>query len=187
MCTVVISADAQKKKDAEVPAEPLNELGAYERKIVVQVPGVSAADLYVRALEVLSDIKGSNAKSSAQIDVQDKDAGLVIYKGKVYEGFECYSKLLGYGWDAYADYTLRIKCKDEKAQLTMNVETMTFDYNASPSTHTVLLQDLVPYNYKGRYNIKKVAKKYAPAVAPSMDNLLKIISSKIKQGTDDDF
>ena len=187
MLLMVLTVSAGKKKDTVVQAEPLNTNGEYERKMVVEVPGATAQDLYVRALEVLSDMKGSNGKSSSQIDVQDKDAALVIYKGKIYEGFEYYSKFAGAGWDAYADFTLRIKCKDQKAQVTMTVSTMTFDFNVKPSTQTIPLTELVPYTYKGNYTFKKSAIKYAPAVAPSMDNLMIVICAKMKQGTDDDF
>lgn len=187
MLLMVMTVSAGKKKEVVLEAEPLNANGEYERKTVVEVPGTTAQDLYVRALEVLSDIKGSNAKSSSQIDVQDKDAALVLYKGKIYEGFEYYSKFAGAGWDAYADFTLRIKCKDEKAQITMTVSTMTFDFNAKPSTQTIPLSELVPYTYKGNYTFKKSAIKYAPTVAPSMDALMAVICAKMKQGTDDDF
>lgn len=187
MLLVAMTISAGKKKEPVVQAEPLNANGEYERKTVVEVPGTSAQDLYVRALEVLSDIKGSNGKSSSQIDVQDKDAALVVYKGKIYEGFEYYSKFAGVGWDAYADFTLRIKCKDEKAQITLTVSTMTFDFNGTPSTQTIPLTVLVPYTYKGNYSFKKSAIKYAPTVAPSMDKLMAVICAKMKQGTDDDF
>lgn len=187
MLLVAMTVSAGKKKETIVQAEPLNANGEYERKTVVDVPNVSAQELYVRALEVLSDLKGSNGKSSSQIDVQDKDAALVIYKGKIYEGFEYYSKFAGSGWDAYADFTLRIKCKDEKAQITMTVSTMSFDFNLKPSTQTIPLTVLVPYNYKGNYTFKKSAVKYAPTVAPSMDSLMAVICAKMKQGTDDDF
>ena len=180
MLLVAMTISAGKKKEPVVQAEPLNANGEYERKTVVEVPGTSAQDLYVRALEVLSDIKGSNGKSSSQIDVQDKDAALVVYKGKIYEGFEYYSKFAGVGWDAYADFTLRIKCKDEKAQITLTVSTMTFDFNGTPSTQTIPLTVLVPYTYKGNYSFKKSAIKYAPTVAPSMDKLMAVICAKMK-------
>lgn len=184
---MVLTVSADDKKENMTQAEPLNANGEYERKIVVEIPGSTAHELYVRALEALSDIKGSNGKSKSQIDVQDKEAALVIYKGKIYEGFEYSAKFFGAGWDAYADFTLRIKCKDEKAQLTLIVSTMTFDFNNNPLTQTIPLAELVPYTYKGKYLIKKPALKFAPAVAPSMDALIAHISEKMKRGTDDDF
>ena len=75
----------------------------------------------------------------------------------------------------------------EKAQITMTVSTMTFDFNAKPSTQTIPLSELVPYTYKGNYTIKKSAIKYAPTVAPSMDALMAVICAKMKQAPDDDF
>ena len=189
MLLMAITVSAGKKNEPVVQAEPLNSNGEYERKTVVEVPGANAQDLYVRALEALSDMKGSNGKSSSQIDVQDKGSALVIYKGKIWEGFEYYSKFAGVGWDAYADFTLRIKCKDEKVQVTLTVSTMTFDWSAKqyPSTQTVPIREIIPYTYNGKYTFKKTALKYAPVVAPSMDALMTVICAKLKQGTDDDF
>ena len=187
MLLMVLTASAAKKKENIAQAEPLNANGEYERKMVVEVPGTSAQDLYVKALEALSDIKGSNGKSSSQIDVQDKDAALVIFKGKLYEGFEYYAKIFGQGWDVYADFTLRIKCKDDKAQITMNVASMTFIFNVNSNAPTVPIRELIPYSYKGIYAIKKAAATYTPTVAPSMEALITSIANKLKQGTDDDF
>ncbi len=166
---------------------PLNEEGVYEIKKVVVVDGVSANELYLRALEVLSDWNGSNFKSKSQIDVQDKDAGLVVYKGKIYNGFRLYNKLIKYGWDAFSDFTLRIKCKDEKCQLTLTVPSMTFLFNGDASTETVPIDKLIPYNYKPIYNIKKVALEYTPKVYKDMTETMDMLTEKMKTKPDDDF
>ena len=80
--------------------------GAYENKVVREYPGVSAETLYIRALETLSDWAGTQAKSSINIDVQDKEEGLVVYKGQLYLGFHKSNPF--HGWDALADFTLKI-------------------------------------------------------------------------------
>ena len=61
--------------------------GAYDNKVVEQYEGVEAGTLYVRALEALSDWAGSQSKSKVNIDVQDKEEGLVVYKGSLYIGY----------------------------------------------------------------------------------------------------
>ena len=58
--------------------------GIYEKKVVVTVDSVKASTLYVRALEALSDWAGSQQRSKVNVDVQDKDEGLVVYKGQLY-------------------------------------------------------------------------------------------------------
>ncbi len=181
------AADIQGKKN-EVVAEPLNENGEYERKVVVEVPGTTAQDLYLRALEILSDWKGSNGKSSSQIDLKDKETALVIYKGKNWEGIEWASKFFQQAWDAYSDFTLRIKCKDGRCQLTMTVASMTFSFNNAPSVHSVPLNEILPkYTHKTNYSYKKSAVKFAPQVPASMESLLAAFAERMKQPTDDDF
>lgn len=70
----------------------------YEKKEIITADSVKAGTLYVRTLEALSDWAGSQKRSKANVDVQDKDEGLVVYKGKLYLGFVKQNML--YGWDA---------------------------------------------------------------------------------------
>ena len=81
----------------------LNESGVYEMKEVVQVDGVNAQTLYLRALEALSDWTGTEGRSKFGIDHQDKESATIIYKGKDYLGFRRY---MMYGWYIFADFTL---------------------------------------------------------------------------------
>lgn len=130
--------------------------GFYEKKVVVSVDSVKASTLYVRALEALSDWAGSNAKSKMGIDVQDKDEALVVYKGNVHLGFEYYSKFAGGGFDMYIDMTIKVKCKDGKAQVTATVPSLTFISNLQHSVVVVPLEEIVPdFKYKGEYKIKR--------------------------------
>lgn len=57
--------------------------GIYEKKVVVTADSIKASTLYVRALEALSDWAGSQQRSKVNVDVQDKDEGLVVYKGQL--------------------------------------------------------------------------------------------------------
>lgn len=162
--------------------------GIYEKKVVVTVDSVKASTLYVRALEALSDWAGSNAKSEMGIDVQDKDEALVVYKGNVYLGFEYYSKFAGGGFDMYIDMTIKVKCKDGKAQVTASVPSLTFISNLQQSVVVVPLEEIVPnFKYKGDYKIKKTAVKFGPQVIPSTDLIVEMLCAKIAKTSDDDF
>jgi hypothetical protein len=161
--------------------------GVYEQKKVVEVNDKTAGQIYVRALEVLSDWAGSQSRSKANVDVQDKDEGLIVYKGKIYLGYGKANML--YGWDTYADFTLKVRCKDGKVQLTMTVPSMSFQWDGDGhGMYSMPLTDFLPvYNYKGDYKIKKAAQKYAPMVPTTIDNTVTALALKIKEKSDDDF
>ena len=162
--------------------------GIYEKKVVVIADSVKASTLYVRALEALSDWAGSNAKSKMGIDVQDKDEALVVYKGNVHLGFEYYSKFAGAGWDFYIDMTIKVKCKDGKAQVTATVPSLTYISNVNHVVVVVPIEEIVPvFVYKGDYKIKKASQTFGPKVIQSTDNIVKMLSEKIALKQDDDF
>ena len=165
--------------------------GAYDNKIVAQYEGVDATALYVKALEVLSDWSGSQKQSKINIDVQDKDQGLIVYKGSLYVGYHRTSKfLIEVGWNIYADFTLKIKCKDNKAQVSCHVPTVTFDWSAkeNPATTTVSLEEIYPeYICKTKYSIKKTAIEYAPKIPPLFDYVITQLANNLNKQTEDDF
>ena len=107
----------------EAPAIEVNENGAYELKEVVEVAGASAADLYVRAMEALSDWRGPDGKAEAGLDFHDKDAGVVNYKGKFSLGYK--KGFVGNDVKRCANFILKVRCKDGKAQVTVTVPTVT--------------------------------------------------------------
>ena len=162
--------------------------GIYEKKVVVTADSVKASTLYVRALEALSDWAGSNAKSKMGIDVQDKDEALVVYKGNVHLGFEYYSKFAGAGWDFYIDMTIKVKCKDGKAQVTATVPSLTYISNLQNIVVVVPINEILPsYAYKGNYKIKKASQTFGPQVIPSTDQIVNMLCDKIAKKQDDDF
>jgi len=108
---------------AQVMDIPLNESGGYEKKEVVEVAGATAADLYVRAMEALSDWRGPDGKAEAGLDFHDKDAGVVNYKGKFSLGYK--KGFLGNDLKRCANFILKVRCKDGKAQVTVTVPTVT--------------------------------------------------------------
>lgn len=157
--------------------------GAYDNKTIEQYESISAEALYVKALEVLSDWSGSQKQSKINIDVQDKEQGLIIYKGSLYLGF--YK-----GWNVYADFTLKIKCKDSKVQISCHIPTLTFDWWAKqyPTITTVPLEEIYPeYIHKSKYKIKKAAIEYTSKIPSVFDNVIVYLAEKLKTQNDDDF
>lgn len=162
--------------------------GVIEKKQVVMVEGVSADKLYVRALEALSDWAGAQGNSKIGIDVQDKDEGLVVYKGRLEMGFHKVNFMAG--WEVFADFTIKIKCKDGRAQVSANVPSLTFDWSAKqyPATETVPISAIYPeYNYKSKLRIKKAAIEFAPLTPSMFDKIISLLATKLQQQPEDDF
>lgn len=106
---IVSSAQTLTKEEAEAIVE---EKGVLELKRVVQVEGATKNTLYRRAIEALSDWTGSEGRSKAGIDYNDKEEGIVNYKGEFYQG--TYRKI-----KYTTDFTLKVRCKDGRAQVTV--------------------------------------------------------------------
>lgn len=162
--------------------------GAYDNNVVGQYEGVDAGTLYVRALEALSDWAGSQNQSNVNIDVQDKEQGLVIYKGSLYVGYHKFNYLAG--WNVYADFTLKIKCKDGRAQVSCHVPSATFVWSGNQAIkETAQLGDIYPqYNYNSQNKIKKAATEWVPKIPPLFDVIIASLAEKLKtQNQDDDF
>ena len=130
--------------------------GAYENKMVREYPGVSAETLYIRALETLSDWAGTQSKSSINIDVQDKEEGLVVYKGQMYLG-------TSHRWNAFADFTLKIRCKDGRAQVTVTIPSLTAEFQ---------VDNVSGYIYEGSSIIKN------ETTSPTINNIVDKITEK---------
>ena len=160
--------------------------GVYELKQVVTVEGVKADGLYVRALEALSDWAGSQQQSKAQIDVQDKEEGLVVYKGQLYLGLNKINFM--HGWNTFADFTMKVRCKDGKFQITTVVPSLSFYWTADATETTVPISEIVPvYKHKTNLSVKKTSIKMAPMVPGAANAAQDVIIGKIKKGADDDF
>lgn len=128
----------------------LTASGAYEVKKVIEVPNSTGAQLYGRAMETLSDWTGPDGNAKANIDYHDKEAGTVIYKGAYDLGFK--NVFLGEGWKRYGEFTLKIRCKDGKAQITMSTPTMLFYYTKNGMQRRWTVKEVVDEvnNCKGK-------------------------------------
>ena len=96
--------------------------GTYEVKNVTDINGVSAQTLYDRAVVALSDWTGASGKASAGLDIHDRDAGIIVYKGHEYMWTK---KQRRQEYDVFADFSLKVRCKDGKAQITSTIHSMT--------------------------------------------------------------
>lgn len=144
----------------------LNERGVYEIIKVEQYEEVNAEALYERTLVALSDIKGSSSHSKFNIDVAEKDGGIIVYKGELFVGYRKVNISGGYNY--FADLTLKVRCKDGRIQYTVTVPTMTPYWDGNLSiTDKVPLTDIIPdYKYKGKLSlVKKGLLQFAPDIA----------------------
>lgn len=159
--------------------------GVFEWKKVFMSDTVKAGKIYVRALEVLSDMCGSLHKSSFNIDIQEREDGLIVYKGRYYLGYEKSNMM--YGWDTYADFTLKIRCKDGLFQVSAKVPTMTFQWDGDgKNSYSFPIKEFLPkYVYDGEYKIKKAAIKFAPEVEWTFKELVDAIGREIMKGEEE--
>lgn len=162
--------------------------GVYEMKIVENYNGTPEKKLYEQSLLALSDLVGSKEKSKLNIDIQDKEAGTIVYKGGLYLGFRKTS-IVG-GHDVSADVTIKVRCKDGRVQYTYTIPTITIVITSAVGvTETVPLSELIPeYKYKARLTgVKKTAQQFGPLVEDEIKNLHQAIVIKTKENEEDDF
>ncbi len=165
----------------------LNESGVYEYKVVENYDSIKASTLYERSLVALSDVVGSRDKSKTNIDVAEKDAGMIVYKGELYLGFKKVNMMCGY--ETFANFTLKVRCKDSKVQYTLTVPSLTMYWSCDVRNYeTIPLNEIIPeFKHKGRlYYLKKGAIQYAGTLDNDMKELQKTIVLKTK-AADDDF
>ena len=161
------------------------EKGVYEQKRVVTVEDATAATLYVRAMEALSDWTGSDGKSKAGLDFCDKDAGIVTYKGDFYNG---YRKNPTGDIPIYTDFTLKVRCKDGKAQVTVSVPSLHYTFQGR--LVTVGVKESVEQRMKMTEKDKAKAEKTMVRVITMreiVDTLLDAMSNALQKADDDDF
>lgn len=165
----------------------LNESGVYELKVVESYDSIKATTLYENSLIALSDVVGSREKSKTNIDVAEKDAGLIIYKGELYLGFKNVNGMCGY--ETFADFTLKVRCKDGKVQYIVTVPSLHMYWSCDMRTNeSVPLNEIIPnFTHKGKlYYLDKAAKAYIGKVDDEMKLLQKAIVDKTKAAIEND-
>ena len=162
--------------------------GVYEMKVVEHYNNTSGQKLYEQSLMALSDLVGSKEKSKFNIDIQDKEAGTIVFKGGLYLGFRKTS--IAGGHDVSADMTIKVRCKDGRVQYTYTVPSITIVITSAVGvTETVPLSELIPeYRYKARLTgVKKTAQQFGPLVEEEIKKLHQAIINKTKENEEDDF
>ena len=153
--------------------------GVYEMKIVENYNNTSGQKLYEQSLMALSDLVGSKEKSKFNIDIQDKEARTIVYKGGLYLGFRKINLMCGH--DVNADMTIKVRCKDGRIQYTYTIPTITIYVTCAVGvTETIPLSELIPeYRYKARLNyVKKTAQQFGPLVEDEIKKMKKMISKQ---------
>ena len=162
--------------------------GVYEMKIVENYNNITGQKLYEQSLMALSDLVGSKEKFKFNIDIQDKEAGTIVYKGGLYLGYRKTS-IVG-GHDVSADITIKVRCKDGRVQYTYTIPTITVVVTCAVGvTETIPLSELIPeYRYKARLNyVKKTAQMFGPLVEKEIKVFHQAIVKKTKENEEDDF
>ena len=162
--------------------------GVYEMKIVENYNNTSGQKLYEQSLMALSDLVGSKEKSKFNIDIQDKEARTIVYKGGLYLGFRKINLMCGH--DVNADMTIKVRCKDGRIQYTYTIPTITIYVTCAVGvTETIPLSELIPeYRYKARLNyVKKTAQQFGPLVEDEIKKLHQAIVNRTKENEEDDF
>ena len=152
--------------------------GTYEVKKVITVDNVSAATLYDRAVMALSDWTGASGKASAGLDVHERDAGLVVYKGHEYMWTKKQRRIT---YDVFADFTLKVRCKDGKAQITSTIHSMTAANKVFNLREAIQISSKDNDNEERKQEIKERVEK----VKSIADVLLDAMSSRLKVDNDD--
>lgn len=162
--------------------------GAYERKEVVMVDSMSAATLYDRAMMALSDWTGPDGKARAGVDYQNQETHTVIYKGTFSLGFK--NTFLGDGWHRYANFTLKVRCKDGRVQVTVTVGTMTGIYNRGNIERSWTIAEIKEAVKKSKGAKRERGEMLLADIVETADGIMASMGVKLKAadgGDDDDF
>ena len=162
--------------------------GAYEKKEVVTVDSVSAAVLYDRAMMALTDWTGPDGKAKAGIDYQNQETHTVVYKGTFYLGFK--GTLLGAGWNRYGNFTLKVRCKDGRAQVTITVGEITGIYNRDNIERSWTVEEIQKAAMKSKGAKRERGETLLADIVETADGIMAAMGAKLKaadSGDDDDF
>lgn len=172
--------------DIDSAAIIIKEKGVYEQKRVVTVDGAKASSLYRRAMEALSDWIGTEGRSKAGLDYCDKDEGVVNYKGEFYNGY----RQLAFGREVpfYTDFTMKIRCKDGRAQVIVIVPTMHATLSNGQTKTWTMREVIDQYDKASPRKVEKAKKKmHGMSTREIVETLLTEMETALKKDPDDDF
>ncbi len=167
-------------------AENIKNNRDYQVKEVVHVQETTLGVLFGRAMEALSDFKGPDGMISSNVDYQDKESGTIIFKGCFSLGFK--NVFLGDGWNRYADFTLKVKCKEGRAQVTVSVLTITAEYNKNGMKRQYPVDKWLDAVEKAKGDKRKRGEKLFEDLGNNVSYIMEYMTERLKKGTpEDDF
>lgn len=158
--------------------------GSYERQTVVEAAGASASVLFERAMIALSDWTGPDGNARAGIDYQNAETHTVIYKGSYSLGFK--GNVFG-GWYRQADFQLKVRCKDGRAQVTLTVPTITVQHSKNNVSQTNSVKKLLEEVEKAKGDRRKRGEAVVHDLVTTADALVAAMTQRLQDGSDDDF
>lgn len=178
------SDETGKRVEVSSPVVPLTEGGSYERQTVVHVDGASDAVLFERAMIALSDWTGPDGKARAGIDYQNVETHTVIYKGNYSLGYR--GNAFG-GWYRQADFQMKVRCKDGRAQVTLTVPTITVQHSKNNVSQTNSVKKLLEEVEKAKGDRRKRGEAVVHDLVTTADALVAAMTARLQDGSDDDF
>ena len=139
------------------------ENGSVEYSEVVQLPEISAENLYLRAKTWMADNFNS---AKAVLDLDDKDSGLLIARGNS----SVFVRMLGFNHEYKLNFSLKVECRDNRYKDTiykLSIYIAPSQYNPGGE---VDLKVSFPANEGA--DISKNRKKVKAAVVSSMQSTL---------------
>lgn len=163
----------------------MNERGEYERKEVIEVQATTAATLYDRAMIALSEWTGPDGKAKAGVDYQNQETHTVIYKGTYYLGMR---RFMLTGTERYANFTLKVRCKDGKAQIIINVPTIKAVFEKG-MTRTYSINEVFEEQDKAGRKKNDRIDQLIDRLRTTADSIVEEMTERLKgaSATDDDF
>lgn len=151
---------------------------------VVSYDGLTKNEIFARTLVALSEYEGVNSSSTAKIDVSDKESGIIIYKGKLFNGF--YRQNMMYGWMVFVDFITIIECKDNKARYKFIAPSLTYRWTADNSSSSIPINEVYPnYTSDTTLKIEKASKNLAPFLPACCQNFVKAVIDLTKAYSSD--
>lgn len=154
--------------------------GAYEQQRVVSVEGTSAAVLYDRAMMAITDLTGSDGKAKAGIDYQNQETHTVVYKGR-------FGLPFGNGVDYWADFTMKVRCKDGRALVTMTVPMVEMRASAINMERSATVGEIKKGTEQAKGKRRKRGEECLKYIKNSVNAYVMIMETRLKFGIDEDF
>lgn len=170
--------------DKDSLMDEVMKTGVYEVKEVVTAENADKNMLYGRAMEALSDWTGNDGRSRVGLDYTDKEAGTVIYKGRYYQGY--YKTSLGGIINSYINFTLKVRCKNGRAQVTVTAPSVTVEANGI-APRTIAMREIIINQQSGNYpNERQKKRLHMTPVRECVQQIVDAMKVRLAIATDDD-